>query len=54
MISPFLLYPGTNLLVAGKTLQVGNFFPQFVAFGTVGQPIEMGMKLRQITGRQLS
>ena len=38
-----LVHPAFQFLVAGEALFVRNFFPQHMAFGTVGHAFEVGM-----------
>ncbi len=45
--------PAFDLLVAFQAFFVGNLFAQHVAFGTIGQPLQIGVRPGKITRRQL-
>lgn len=45
--------PGFDLFMARQAFIVGDFIAQIVAFGTVENTLQVGVRLRQIAGRQL-
>ncbi|MBK8555056.1 MAG: hypothetical protein IPL65_04455 [Lewinellaceae bacterium] len=53
MVTFPLFDPGIDLLVAFQTFFIGNFIAQYVALGTVENPLQLSMGLGKLTRRYL-
>lgn len=53
VIPPVPIHRSLYLAVAVQTTAVGHLVPYFMAFGTVGQPLQVLVRIGQRTGGQL-